>query len=111
MIFSAPIFLYFLPAAGLPVLFHFFFKQKKRQLLFPTLMFFHKTDPKLNSRRKIHQLLLLLMRVLLIAFLLLALSRPKFNSSVQMGGKISAVVIVDNSGSMSDIAGDEKTKL
>jgi len=111
MIFSAPIFLYFLPAAGLPVIFHLFLKQKKRLLLFPTLMFFHKTDPKLNSRRKIHQLLLLLMRVLLIAFILLALSRPKFQSSVQMGGKISAVVVVDNSGSMSDIAGDEMTKL
>jgi hypothetical protein len=51
------------------------------------------------------------MRVLLIAFILLALSRPKFQSSVQMGGKISAVVVVDNSGSMSDIVGDEKTKL
>jgi len=111
MIFSTPIFLYFLPAAGLPVLFHLFLKQKKRQLLFPTLMFFHMTDPKLNSRRKIHQLLLLLMRVLLIAFILLALSRPKFQCSVQMGGKISAVVVVDNSGSMSDIAGNEKTKL
>ena len=111
MIFASPIFLYFLPAAGLPVIFHLFLKQKKRQLLFPTLMFFHKIDPKLNSRRKIHQLLLLLMRVLLIAFILLALSRPKFQSSVQMGGKISAVVVVDNSGSMSDIAGDEKTKL
>jgi len=111
MIFASPIFLYFLPAAGLPVLFHLFLKQKKRQLLFPTLMFFHMTDPKLNSRRKIHQLLLLLMRVLLIAFILLALSRPKFQSSVQMGGKISAVVVVDNSGSMSDIAGNEKTKL
>jgi len=111
MIFSTPIFLYFLPAAGLPVLFHFFLKQKKRQLLFPTLMFFHRTDPRLNSRRKIHQLLLLLMRVLLIAFILLALSRPKFQSSVQMGGKISAVVIVDNSGSMSDIARNENTKL
>jgi len=111
MIFSAPIFLYFLPAAGLPVLFHLFLKQKKRQLLFPTLMFFHRTDPRLNSRRKIHQLLLLLMRVLLIAFILLALSRPKFQSSVQMGGKISAVVVVDNSGSMSDISNGDKTKL
>jgi hypothetical protein len=111
MIFSTPIFLYFLPAAGLPVLFHLFLKQKKRQLLFPTLMFFHRTDPKLNSRRKIHQLLLLLMRVLLIAFILLALSRPKFQSSVQMGGKISAVIVVDNSGSMSDIASEDNTKL
>jgi len=67
MIFSAPVFLYLLPAAGLPVLFHFFLKQRKREILFPTLMFFYRTDPRLNSRRKIHQLLLLLMRVLLIS--------------------------------------------
>ena len=111
MIFSAPIFLYLLPSAGLPVLFHFFLKQKKRQLLFPTLMFFYRTDPKLNSRRKIHQLLLLLMRVLLIAFILLALSRPSFHSSLPMGGKISVVAVVDNSGSMSDVVGDDRTKL
>jgi len=111
MIFSAPIFLYLLPAAGLPVLFHFFLRQKKRQLLFPTLMFFYRTDPRLNSRRKIHQLLLLLMRVLLIALILLALSRPSFQSTAPLGGKISVVAVVDNSGSMSETVGDDKTKL
>lgn len=111
MIFSAPIFLYLLPAAGLPVLFHLFLKQKKRQILFPTLMFFYRTDPRLNSRRKIHQWLLLLMRVLLIAFILLALSRPSFQSTAPLGGTISVVAIVDNSGSMSETIGDDRTKL
>lgn len=111
MIFSAPIFLYLLPLAGLPVLFHFFLRQKKRQILFPTLMFFYRTDPRLNARRKIHQILLLLMRVLLIALVLMALSRPKFQSALPMGGKISVVAVVDNSGSMSDRAGADKTKL
>lgn len=111
MIFSAPIFIYLLPSAGLPILFHFFLKQKKRQLLFPSLMFFYKTDPRLNSRRKIHQLLLLLMRALLIAFILLALSRPRFQSSLPVGGRISVVAVVDNSGSMGDIASGDKTKL
>lgn len=111
MIFAAPMFLYLLPAAGLPILFHFFLKQKKRQILFPTLMFFYRTDPRMNARRKLHQLLLLLMRVLLIAFILLALSRPKFQSAVGVGGKISVVAVVDNSGSMSDSAGNDTTKL
>ncbi|MBN2314968.1 MAG: BatA and WFA domain-containing protein [Sedimentisphaerales bacterium] len=111
MIFSAPFFLYLLPAAGLPVLFHLFLKQKKRQILFPTLMFFYRTDPRLNSRRKIHQWLLLLMRVLLIAFILLALSRPSFKSTAPLGGTLSVVAIVDNSGSMSETAGGDKTKL
>ncbi len=113
MIFPAPIFLYLLPLAGLPVLFHFILKQKKRTVVFPTLMFFYRTDPKLNSHRKIRQWLLLLMRILLIAFILLALSRPKFVTSTGLVGNISVVAIVDNSGSMSATADydNDKTKL
>ena len=114
MIFPAPIFLYLLPLAGLPIVFHFILKQKKRTVVFSTLMFFHRTDPKLNSHRKIRQWLLLLMRILLIAFILLALSRPIFQrSSGGLGGKISVVAVVDNSGSMSDDAGydTDRTKL
>ncbi len=111
MMFSAPIFLYLLPLAGLPIVFHLFLKQKKRQIFFPTLMFFYRTDPKLNSRRKIRQFLLMMMRVLLLAFILLALSRPRFQSALPMGGKVSVVAIVDNSGSMSDPADGDKTKL
>jgi len=102
MIFPAPIFLYLLPLAGLPIVFHLILKQKKRTVVFSTLMFFHRTDPKLNSHRKIRQWLLLLMRMLLIAFILLALSRPEFATSLGLGGKISVVAIVDNSGSMSE---------
>ncbi|MFZ2145790.1 MAG: BatA and WFA domain-containing protein [Sedimentisphaerales bacterium] len=101
MIFSAPIFLYLVPLAGLPIVFHLILKQKKRTVVFSTLMFFHRTDPKLNSHRKIRQWLLLLMRILLIAFILLALSRPEFVTSMGLGGKISVVAIVDNSASMS----------
>ncbi len=102
MIFPAPIFLYLLPLAGLPVIFHLIMKQKKRTVVFSTLMFFHRTDPKLNSHRKIRQWLLLLMRILLIAFILLALSRPEFVTSMGLGGKVSVVAIVDNSASMSE---------
>ncbi len=113
MIFSAPIFLYLVPLAGLPIVFHLILKQKKRTVVFSTLMFFHRTDPKLNSHRKIRQWLLLLMRILLIAFILLALSRPEFVTSVGLGGKISVVAIVDNSASMSEAGsyGNDRSKL
>jgi hypothetical protein len=102
MMFSAPIFLYLVPLAGLPVVFHLILKQKKRVVVFSTLMFFHRTDPKLNSHRKIRQWLLLLMRILLIAFILLALSRPRFVTSMGLAGRFSMVVIVDNSASMTE---------
>ncbi len=112
MIFSATAFLYLLPLAGLPILFHLFLKQKKRTVVFSTLMFFHRVDPKLNSRRQIREWLLLLMRVLMIALLLLALSRPTLRSAVGGGGKLSLVAIVDNSGSMNAASNEgDLTKL
>jgi hypothetical protein len=113
MIFSAPIFLYLVPLAGLPIVFHLILKQKKRTVVFSTLMFFHRTDPKLNSHRKIRQWLLLMMRILLIALMLLALSRPEFVTSVGLGGKISVVAIVDNSASMSELSSydNDRSKL
>jgi hypothetical protein len=104
MIFSAPILLYLLPLAGLPIVFHLILKQKKRTMVFSTLMFFHQVDPKLNTRRQIREWLLLLLRVLMIALVLLALSRPTLRSSVGTGGKLSLVAIIDNSGSMSAAA-------
>ena len=105
MIFAAPTFLFLLPLAGLPILFHLVLKQKKRTIVFSTLMFFHRVDPKLNTRRKIREWLLLALRVLMIALVLLALSRPAIRSAAGDGGKLSLVVVVDNSGSMS--AGSE----
>ena len=110
MIFPAPIFLYILPLAGLPVIFHLIMKQKKRTVVFSTLMFFHRTDPKLNSHRKIRQWLLLMMRILLIALMLLALSRPEFVTLMGLGGKISVVAIVDNSASMSELSSYDNDK-
>jgi len=101
MIFGALPFLYLLPLAGLPILFHLILKQKKRTVVFSTLMFFHRVDPKLNTRRRIREWLLLALRVLLIALILLALSRPTLRSAVGRGGKLSLVAVIDNSGSMS----------
>jgi hypothetical protein len=112
MIFSAPILLYLLPLAGLPIVFHLILKQKKRTMVFSTLMFFHQVDPKLNTRRQIREWLLLALRVLMIALVLLALSRPTWRSAVGTGGKLSLVAIIDNSGSMSAAADQEDlTKL
>ncbi len=101
MIFSSGFFLMLLPLAGLPIVFHFLLKQKKRYVQFPTLMFFHKTDPKMTARHKLRQLLVLLMRMLVLAFLLLALSRPSFNlGGTSKSGVTSMVVVIDNSASM-----------
>jgi len=113
MMFPASIFLYLLPLAALPVVFHLILKRKRRTVVFSTLMFFRRIHPKLNSRRKLRHWLLLLTRVLLIALLLLALSRPKFVTSMGLAGDVSVVAVVDNSGSMSAPSSldDGRTKL
>ena len=103
-------FIWLLPLALLPVVFHLFMRVRKRVVLFPSLMFFLQVDPKLSARKRIREWLVLLLRSLAIAFLLLALSRPVWLAT---GGSGSAaqVVLVDNSGSMSGAAADGRTKL
>ncbi len=105
-----PFFLSLLPLAALPVLFHFFFRLKKQAHPFPTLMFFHRLDPKLNARLRLRQWLILLLRTLLILFLLLALARPVWFGHGQVG-EVAVVLLIDNSGSMSGLAQGGRTKL
>jgi hypothetical protein len=105
-----PLFLSLLPLAALPVLFHLFFRLKRHPRPFPTLMFFHRLDPKLNARRRLREWLILLLRTLLILFLLLALARPVWFGHGR-GGDMAAVLLIDNSGSMSGPGEGGRTKL
>jgi len=105
-----PLFLSLLPLAALPVAFHFFFRLKRQTRPFPTLMFFHRLDPKLNARRRLREWLILLLRTLLILFLLLALARPVWFGHGQ-AGDLAAVLLIDNSGSMSGSGEGGRTKL
>jgi hypothetical protein len=105
-----PLFLSMLPLAALPVLFHLFFRLKRRPHPFSTLMFFHRLDPKLNARRRLREWLILLLRTLLILFLLLALARPLWLGHGQ-GGGAAVVLLIDNSGSMSGPGEGGRTKL
>ena len=110
LIISNPLFLWLLPLAGVPVLFHLFLKLKKKQVLFSSLMFFNLIDPKLSARRKIREWLVLILRMLLIVFLLLAMARPVWRGSGP-GGPVALVIVVDNSGSMGAPGRDGRPKL
>jgi hypothetical protein len=105
-----PFFLSLLPLAALPILFHFFYRLKRQTRPFPTLMFFHRLDPKLNARRRLREWLILLLRCLLILFLLLALARPVWFGHGQEGA-VAVVMLIDNSGSMSGPGEGGRTKL
>ena len=105
-----PLFLWLLPLAALPLIFHLFFRLRKQPRVFSTLMFFHRIDPKLNARRRLREWLILLLRTLLLAFVLLALAHPVWFGLGKEGSAAIALVI-DNSGSMSGAATDGQSKL
>jgi hypothetical protein len=109
MILTHPFFLWLLPLAALPILFHLFARIRRKTLPFSTFMFFHRIDPRLNAMRQIRDWLILLLRVLALALFLLALARPVW-LGVGSGGKTAAVLVIDNSGSM-DVGGRSETKL
>ena len=107
---SHSLFLWLIPLAGLPIVFHLFFKLRKRPLPFPSLLFFRRIDPHMHARRHLRELLALLLRVLAILALLLALARPVWLGTGS-GGPITSIILIDNSASMSGPAGGDQTRL
>jgi hypothetical protein len=115
MVPGATIFLYLLPLAAAPVVFHLLMRRRRRRVLFSTKMFFHRVSPRLTFHRKLREMLLLAARVVLIALLLLALSRltvTGMGDVLGLGGNQAAVVVIDNSASMAGrVKGGERAKL
>lgn len=105
-----PLFLWLLPVALAPVVFHLFFRARKRRRPFPTLMFFQRIDPHLSARRRIREWLVLLLRALAILLLLLGLARL-VRRGAGPGLPVAAVIVIDNSGSMSAAGPDGRTRL
>lgn len=105
-----PFFLSWLPLAALPLIFHLFFRLKRHPRAFPTLMFFHRIDPRLNARRRLREWLILLLRTLLIALVVLCLAHPVW-LGIGKEGSVAIVLLVDNSGSMSGTGQNGEIKL
>ena len=103
MIPGASLFLYLLPLAAAPVLFHLLMRRQRKTVLFSTRMFFDSMKPRLSFHRKFREPLLLTARTLLLLFLLLALARlsvPEMGNVLGLGGQQAVVIVVDNSSSM-----------
>ena len=92
-----------LPAVALPIIFHLFFRLRRQVREFPSLMFFVRIDPRLSSKRKIHEWLILFLRCLFLLLLLLALMRPILGTK-GFSEPVARLVLIDNSGSMAALA-------
>ena len=103
MTFAVPLFLLAALAAGIPVVLHMISRQRAKELPFSTLRFLRISVEKTRRRRRIHDILLMLLRVAVLLLIALGLARPTITNlhSLLGGGAQSAVAILfDNSASM-----------
>lgn len=75
-VFSNALFLAALAGLGIPVVIHLLLKRKTERVRFSTIRFFVPQDLQASSRRKLRNLLLLSLRLLILALLVLAFARP-----------------------------------
>ena len=104
MSFLAPLFFAALAGLAIPVLLHLTQREKKQIVHFPSLMFVRRIPYQSVRRRKIHNWLLLFVRLAVLALLVLAFARPfisQVDAVVPSGeGARELVVLLDTSYSM-----------
>ena len=101
MSFLAPLFFVALAALAIPVIIHLIQREKKQVVRFPSLMFVQRVPYKSVRRRRIHNWLLLMVRLTALALIVLAFSRPflqrdDLNTAVGTGAR-EVVVLLDQS--------------
>jgi hypothetical protein len=108
MTFAAPLFLMAALAAAIPIVLHLVNRRRAKQLPFPTLRFLKISVQKTRRRKRVHDLLLMLLRAAVLLLLAFGLARPAITRFGSLWGNAStaAAIVLDNSASMGMIDGD-----
>jgi hypothetical protein len=103
----APYMLWGSLAASIPIILHFFYRSRFRDVPWAAMKFLRTAMEQTAQRLKFQELLLLILRVCLLLLLALALARVAFTATAGggMGDAVDAVVILDTSLSMQAKAG------
>jgi hypothetical protein len=106
--------LFLTSAIILPVLIYLFARKKPHRIIFSSIRFIKESQQKQRKKINIKNLLLLLIRILIILFTILAISRPAIKAPILKSSKLhpktGLVIIVDNSYSMNYLV-DTQTEL
>ena len=96
-------------AVGVPVLIHLLNRRKYERVVWAAMRFVREALQKNQRRMRIEDLILLLLRCLIILLLALALARPTLRMATRLlaGGKVTAVILVDQSLSMGAVDGTQ----
>lgn len=107
MQFIYPTFLWALLALAIPIIIHLFYFRRFKRVLFTNVKFLKEVKEETSMRSRLRNLLVLALRLLAVAFLVLAFAQPFIpqNQEVKTGSK-SVSIFVDNSFSMSALSED-----
>ena len=103
MSFLTPLFFLGVAALAAPILVHLVRRTRARRVQFPALVFVRQVPQRTIRRRTLQNLLLLLLRCLAILLIVIAFTRPFFNSGSAARDNSAAgatVILLDNSLSM-----------
>lgn len=109
MTFAVPLFLAAALAAAIPVILHMVNRQRAKQLPFPTLRFLRVSVEKTRRRKRITDVLLMLVRSSILVFIALGLAKPtvtNLKSLFRTGASSAVAVVFDNSASMGTVDND-----
>ena len=96
-----PAFLTALGVIAIPVIIHLFYFRRFKKVYFTNVRFLKEVKEETSNRQKLRNLLVLAMRVLAIAFLVLAFAQPFIPKSNQVKqGEQAVSIYIDNSFSM-----------
>jgi hypothetical protein len=104
--FLNPFILFALPAILIPIIIHFLNRTKRKEIPFSTIHFLKQMVHREIRKLRLRQILLMVVRIFLILFLILAFARPtlKSNFGPISGDTASEVVfIIDNSMSLNTL--------
>lgn len=107
MNFLNPAILFAAVAAIVPLIIHLFSKRKVKVIEFSSVKHLKEMQKRQIRRLKIRQLLLLLLRMLIILAVVMAFARPTTETgNLSSHASVSAVMVVDNSASMTRYVSD-----
>ncbi len=106
MSFLNPLILWILPAAGVPILLHLLNKRPPKKIRFSHIGWLKAVHKTTMPKKKLHEMLLLITRTLLVLFLIFVFARPVIHSGTSLTGGTSSesmVFLLDVSASMSAV--------
>ena len=107
MQFLYPGFLWALAALSIPIILHLFYFRRYKKIYFTNVRFLREVKEETSARNKLRNLLILLMRLLAVAFLVFAFAQPFISSDDEVKlGKKTVSIFVDNSFSMNAFTQD-----